>query len=445
MHLQHVDDWAAFDGTTGKGGRAGGTVAPGSEGATGRAGKPRVVSRGLKWHEYTEAEERFGDDWKLECPRMPRRLERQGVEPGEWQQHWQEENSQELTERQDCSRTASNCVGVHWLAGSLPHDLRGVVRSILREYFGPSMSADHSFNGYTHGEHWGGYASLLWVGDVTSPAFKRQGETCFVSITGKGCDAIVDAWKLFDLMRRLSHLGIKWTRIDTFFDDFTKRVSPEDVERDIKSGKISVSGFKKMHCANDYDLGLGQYDGNGVRFGSRGKTGGGKMLRFYRKDLESSGSRDCYRWEVEFTKEHAVAVGAVLVVAADLADLCTAVGGAVGGVISFREPKESSDRHVERRAVIDWWSTIIEEIGSLPFRIGRKDSTVGTAFRYLRRCASGPLALVRQYCDMISAPFIFDQMIAAMSSRPLRPSQVYALERGDPMCDEVLDLLNSPV
>lgn len=460
MRQAMMDDWAAFDGVRECGGRTSSPPARGvpasarkrAGGVLGGGGRadPRVVSRGSKWHEATEAEWKYGKGYKLHCPPMPKRAKALGTTWAEWESYWVSENGAAIAERAAASSRAVNCVGLHWLAGTFAHEKLAALRGLLREFFGPSLSdVDYGFSGYDRGEHWGEFAHLVWVSDPLSAAFRRQRGTCYLVVTGQGCDSFTDGGRLMEFYRRLKLLGLKETRLDTFFDDFDKRISPESVERYVVEHPGCVSGFKVMHSDREWELGTGEICGDGVYFGRRGKSGCGKMLRVYDKNRESEGARDCFRWEAEFTGEYAQALGGELWAAVSLGDLrlfCCALGSALGGAVSFLESRVGVDRHIDRRELVSWWASIIDEIGSVPLRVARKVSSVGQGVLWLAKQASGTVAMVYEYFQQRGSPGSFDVFISQLRERPLSQRQLALLdaEEAIPSGGVLRELLAAP-
>ncbi len=261
--------------------------------------------------------------------------------------------------------TVSNEIGLDWLQGSIPfarvEELCQYVTALCgRE---PDALTYGQFR-YDRQFYWASINCRLYF----DSSFDRSKDVhnlraCF-QLSGSGCSALglESLWVLVhDLVERFAFLG---TRIDTFFDDFSKRISPETVYvehcRHVSEKGVDYTRFKR--CAFIHSVtSKGEDKGSTLSFGVRGQNGGGSYVRFYDKEKESKGERLCFRWEIETTKHKAQELAWILSQAVDASAFMVLCGAVVAGSIDF--VRRGSGSRADRGTRLDWWESILSELG----------------------------------------------------------------------------------
>ena len=90
--------------------------------------------------------------------------------------------------------------------------------------------------------------------------------------------------------------GMKFTRVDVYYDDYNKLIEPRQLEADVLSGNVAVPRLDLMKPFGKYSMKKRRWEGYTVYFGSSRSE---KQIRYYDKFAESGGRLNCYRWEVE--------------------------------------------------------------------------------------------------------------------------------------------------
>ena len=284
-------------------------------------------------------------------------------------------------------------VGLHWLRCSFNISHLPVAESYLSQVFGLSEADEYGLWSYTNRYRWSNGVSLSY--DLDAERSERVHKSrVTLDCPGKSLDEL-SAGQTLELIDFLKHIGSKCSRIDIFFDDYERIVSPKDLQPIIE--RHDYSGFKRAAFTRSYKGESLDYDI--AMFGGRGSSGNGKYLRCYDKFLESKGQMDCIRWEVEFSQTRANNVFIRLSQAVKNVDafalLC---GSLVAGCITF--VKRTGDKNVKRLKRYEWWQRILNILGNgVTVRVERKPESVRGKLVWVRRGVGPSLACLRKIFD----------------------------------------------
>ena len=241
-------------------------------------------------------------------------------------------------------------MGIDWLQGTFPvHKVQEAVATVS-EWLGVAKLG--------HGDKWyksGGYrwesgAIVAWADDRPEAWLSLNGSTLAL------CPDVLN------LLRKLWALQMHPTRVDLRADFPKQLLSLADVEAAAQAGE--VVGYRRYNPVKPIkNMQTGEREGEGHYFGRRGGNGSGKFGRFYDKTLESKGKIDANRWEVEFSGAPAECVYEAISGADDYFDLARNIRRYLGRAIDFREKGSVSDRHIERRPRLTFWSRAIQYLG----------------------------------------------------------------------------------
>ncbi|MBA7518564.1 hypothetical protein ES705_10635 [subsurface metagenome] len=299
-----------------------------------------------------------------------------------------------------------SCVGVHWLRISFPTKLLAVVVEFLKSVWGDFDQDGFGLWSYDTRFSWSSGVSLNYDEDQ-----ERSNRVHCGMMTLDCPGSSLDEMAALDLQLMIEYfqlLGGKCTRIDIFFDDYKRIISPIDVYEIAKNG--DYSGFKTYNRRERGDRKNGMtYDE--IAFGRRGSFGNGAYLRFYDKYLESKGEFNCCRWEVEFTQKKADAVFSKLAQTCGNIDaFATLCGSLIAGCVTFVH--RNGDPNIKRLERYSWWENILEILGDcLHVRIERKKDSLTGKIKWITQGVSPTLACLRNVFvnDKAFFRWLFDQ------------------------------------
>ena len=279
-------------------------------------------------------------------------------------------------------------IGIDWIQGTIPFTKMDSLFLYLSEMCGSAPeSYNHGFMGYQAAAEWHPYGiKVLW--DLDTENRLRHGNRIVLQIggTGLGC---FPAASLYQFCRDLcTRFFFKATRVDLCFDDYEKIITPMEVSEFAKEG--SYKGFRKHRPILEMKSN-GEIVGDTLYFGTRGKNGGGKFVRFYRKDLESGGEVDSYRWEVEFSKDKANDIFFKLAMSFDITEFATNIAMFIGGAIDFVERGGRPD--LDRLA---FWEQILDSLGSASLRSPKSEQSIETAMEWVEVSVTPSLEKIRR-------------------------------------------------
>lgn len=172
-----------------------------------------------------------------------------------------------------------------------------------------------------------------------------------LSIPGKVCSSV----PLPLLLRFIETVynqnpDICCSRIDICLDDFTKRLTYEDIHAALK--EKNYSGFVTSRSIEN-DAGRSGWT---HYLGSRESN---HMVRIYDKSTESRGRVDSIRWESEYKDEKSQAIFESLAKSATVIDAHRLLCGHIFGNINFIDKK---DRNLKRCSMLTWWAEFLEYV-----------------------------------------------------------------------------------
>jgi hypothetical protein len=183
---------------------------------------------------------------------------------------------------------------------------------------------------------------------------------------------------------------VKCTRLDVFIDDMDRVSSIAMVRKAWKQKQVwgfGVSGnYDKSGCGGEKTV-------DAITFGSRGKSGSGKFLRVYDKNLESCGVNKSIRYEVEFSDERSDQGFRELMMCVPLGNLSFVAARLVLGAFGFfRKWKDGTA--VEP---LPWWKKICDGIDGIKLPMPVKISEIEDVKRWLMEIVSASFMMVREF------------------------------------------------
>jgi len=279
-------------------------------------------------------------------------------------------------------------VGLHWMRNSFLRQLLGQVRSYCDIYFGESVEDDRPMNSYDLRYYWPNGVSLCYDSSLDRSEKRHKGYIS-LDVPGQVLDDL-DGVQLKNFCFGLRKYEPKATRLDVFYDDYERLVTPSKLHRIIK--KHDYSGFRKGGIIQVFKGEKLIQDE--IFFGARGKKGSGKYMRIYDKALETNGRKNCIRYEVEFTKERAKEGFDLLCQMGSVESLAQLCGNLVTGVMDFVH--RTGEKNIVRLKQYNFWSKIKEFLGSVVIRVPVKRSTIAAMFRFIERQAMCTMAVLRR-------------------------------------------------
>ena len=278
-------------------------------------------------------------------------------------------------------------VGVHWLRISFLRQYLKRVRHYCDIYFGESVENDRNYNSFDARYSWPNGVTLSYDSSVERSDLKHHG---YVSLDVPGL--VLDGMELESL--RMFFFGLRKyapraSRIDFYFDDFERLVTPSKLRKIIE--KNDFLGFRKGGNITSHKSGRLIHDE--ADFGARGKSGSGKYGRVYDKALESDGSKNCIRWEFEYTKERAAKAFDLLSQMGSDESFVQLCGELVVGAIGF--VKRTGEKNIARLKRYRFWERIEKSLGSVVIRVPVKRPTIASMFRFIERQAIRTMAVLR--------------------------------------------------
>jgi len=310
-----------------------------------------------------------------------------------------------------------NEVGIHWLRISVPRQYLSRLLCVIELAFGKSCRDNFGLWSYDSRYRWENGASLNFDAEIDRSEFVHRGKVT-LDIPGGALDRIAD---LQFFMHELLQFRPVCTRIDVFFDDYQRTITPNELNKIAE--KKDFSGFVMVHhktsrvaIAKENATKL-VYDE--LSFGRRGQNGCGKYLRVYDKNLESEGKKNCIRYEVEFTKERANLVFYKLCETGSIDAFATLCGALVAGSVKFVH--RNGDKNIGRLKVYNFWQKILDFLGKVVIRVPSKEKDIAGKYRFIRRQVTPTLALLREvFIDDID---FFNWLNDAIGEGELRMSQ----------------------
>lgn len=285
-----------------------------------------------------------------------------------------------------------NPTGVHWLRISFDFKQLDSVKAMVSSFFGVCEICYNGILSYSARHVWLSGVSLCFDEDPELRQKAHRGRIT-LDVPGSACQELT-APDLLLLLQYCQEFNGKTTRIDVYFDDYSRRVTM-DVLRDTIRQR-DFSGWRIVNVSHTLDCSKKENDGviyYAIAFGRRGSKGSGKYLRIYDKNLESDGEENCIRWEVEFTQEFAIKVFNILAGAdGNLEVFAIACGALIGGIMKFVH--RNGDKNITRLELYDWWESITKDLGVLVVRIAKKKNSLTGMIEWTERQVSQTLAVI---------------------------------------------------
>ena len=306
--------------------------------------------------------------------------------------------------------------GVHWLRGSVPSGMLGAVLGYLEMWFGDYESRAFGLWFYDRSDAWPNGVSVNYHSTPERETI-TDGRIA-VEIPGSALDPF-DLLIVQRFMQGLNQYQWQASRIDVFFDDFDRIITPRKLFATVYEPglfaeaplKADFSGFLRIQSKSEHHKTRGIVHDE-VDFGRRGSQGSGKYLRFYDKQLETQGRLKCCRWELELCDKKAKrAWGAIVRVSSEHSDvgevergIASVIGAMIGGSIDFKY--RTGDANLDRLERYEFWQTIIDKMGRDPslLRVPREEKKVHKSLRYICKQCSGTLQML--HAAMGAAEFL---------------------------------------
>lgn len=266
--------------------------------------------------------------------------------------------------------TSWTTLGIDWLSGTFPSagtkaNLR--VMWLCEKYFDDRLEYVTDPTGQAVGSRWyrflltGPSGIRLETSARTMPDDSAKQHSLII-FPGSALSTLTYQ-QAYNLIQDLVAIGWSPSRVDLKLDDFRKLLRPEVVQHAFSSRNIK--GFRKGKLVAPLDVGC-QLDSSAstMYLGRRGKQGAGKYVRVYRKDLESDGTIDSCRLELELSgdksKDCIVALSAV-----DIDEWPRVILGYITAAVEFLDKSVST--RADRCPRLPWWEKIVDKISPVPF------------------------------------------------------------------------------
>jgi hypothetical protein len=289
-----------------------------------------------------------------------------------------------------------NQVGIHWLRGTFPAEhIENVLRVIGAYFEGPAAHAEPGMHGYTD-RYDNGKGFSISFDDTPERSERLHNKRALLNITGDPlCELLPE-----DLLALLKALFVPFhfrpTRIDAFWDDFDRNITPHEIADECEMGRFApYRTFSRQQSKIKTPTGMA-WTTDMVTLGRRGDSGSGRYLRIYDKNLESEGGRNCIRWELELAGDYAKQFLEGLTSSTSTEDAARYIGEIIGGCVDFRDA-EGANRHSERMERLEWWQAILDEIGLSKLRAIRITPTLERAWKTLERQWATTIAMLKHY------------------------------------------------
>ena len=266
-------------------------------------------------------------------------------------------------------------VGIHWIQGSiLEIEMPWLIKSLC-VLFGDvyDLKEYGLWKFYDRRYEWPCGVMILFH-STESGSDTTNGRICLV-VPGEALE-LLDPWYIGMFLCNLSKHGFQASRMDGFYDDHERIITPSQlyekiyqpaVSGDSKPVKEDFTGFKIMEPRFRFKKGVGTVHDE-LTFGRRGSFGSGKYLRIYDKEKESEGQNDAIRYEAELCDDKAKIFFNGIVEAfgsGDCEKMLSFIGQTVGGCIDFiRRTDRIGDKNLDRLERYPFWQRILDGIGS---------------------------------------------------------------------------------
>ena len=256
-------------------------------------------------------------------------------------------------------------------------------------------------NFYNSGLSYGGYVKL-YFNDSAKPLQKGTHMTVNYIFTGVGCTDLSERikGKWLKLFKWLKEVGVSFRRVDTARDDFNNPPLVDFTKIEYKlDHKEYISSKRRFSFVKDVSTN-GEIQGESCYFGKRSRSSAGSsMLRVYSKYLQmlyakneagqmplpAMQSQSWIRWEIEFSKEKAVAMVDLMLEKRSIADAYYSV---LTDIITFVKPTKGksgkilADKH--KWEVSDWWQDFISQAKKAKLQDPKKTYDIEGALSWIK-------------------------------------------------------------
>jgi hypothetical protein len=294
-------------------------------------------------------------------------------------------------------------VGVHWLRGTVMEtDQSWLVETFCRLFGEEFDELEHGFWGYDRHVRWPSGAMVLYHSTATGLELMKG--RIALEIPGRALEAL-DAWDILMLAVNLRAHQFKCTRIDLYFDDSERIITPGKLYETVyepslfdKPIRADFTGFQVIKQIREGHKSRG-ITHDEVAFGRRGAVGCGKYMRAYDKRLESEGKNPAIRYELELSDDKAEQAfwAIVQTCSADWRPAKTAsvIGAMIGGSIDFKiRTGRTGDKNLCRLKRHEWWQRIIDKIGRAKLDGKKHEKTVEKARTWVSKQCAGTLQML---------------------------------------------------
>lgn len=296
-------------------------------------------------------------------------------------------------------------LGIHWLRGTvLDTKMKWAVDRFIM-LFGPEYEEKHYGVLPMYDRHycWPSGAKIMF--HSTEAGSDLTDGRIALEIPGLALEAL-PMLHIAQLCKALDRRGFQATRLDVFYDDTRRLVTPSVLLRTVYEAglfpddpvKEDWQHFRVMTPKIRVKKGVGVTHDE-VTFGLRGSSGSGKYLRIYDKQLESNDWNNAIRYELELSRHKARLAFQKIVEAwsggQDTSGLVSVLGEMIGGCIDFRERTDrAGDKNLGRLKRYHFWQTIIDSIGRAALIGKRVVRTIEKAATWVSTQVVGTLQMI---------------------------------------------------
>ena len=245
-----------------------------------------------------------------------------------------------------------------------------------------------------------------------SMMYGHAAEIIIVELTGKAL-ANLTADERIEIVRHFHREGFRASRLDLCADFVEQGVHIVDSVR----GSCGAEELCRAHTYDTIDKRTkAESRGKTVYMGQRGKKGSGRLGRVYDKGLETETAPEGVweRYEIEYTKDTAARVAAMLAIGSDWAETARAL---LLGAFDFR--KVTGNAHLESRPRVQWWAEIIGMVETIRITLPRPPAELHKFARWAGRCVFPTFLAMAETMngtiDALRLKLVGDEVVAKVS------------------------------
>ena len=334
---------------------------------------------------------------------------------------------EELRQKLSVQMRDRNRVGLGWLRFSFDNEHVPYWIPLVQKYFKTKLRPrGKGWQGYS--ESYEGSFGILLASTPQMTEAERQAAGVKPS-PNEGKATLDIPQSALDSLSDRNHLGlwidifgcpgVKFRRVDLYYDDYCKTISPEALHKACKGGGVGVPRFTNLRGWDEYDLQNGNSRGFTVYVGSPQSD---KQFRYYDKNLESDGEQDCYRLEMEITGQYAEKLGPYMLEVLERALDCDSIADSaavlrdgykalIKGSISFHDippgksQKDLGHNWANRSPQTWWWEEMMAGLESAKLTLDRVKPSLQKAAAWIRSQVAPSLAQIRAVFGYWGIPF----------------------------------------